>query len=614
MKRPYPDVGIVVTSSYIDKLAFVRKFLRYWGTTTVDGVEVLTPKKYYYKNMDESTVKLTKFLKVYKDLKDAKMEGVDSAWLYLNYRKEGIPDYDNVILADNLNTCLGTGRTVTLVLGAKVDAVSRTTFDKRNLIPVPVDTSIADQPGVIAEVLAEYQSYWDGGYLTGSDKKSDPYYELLTRYVLFSGEVPYTITSVKTTVAGISVPIRRRDYDTGDLVITYEVYAATGYAVTIDIGEFVFQSTTDIVVAIMADAKASVANAVSGGSLNPNVMLSSLSVRRSYDEDGVEAAVYTSFPFDDVNEFWHGDSSYSAFGRDVRYLKASTLTGPTLSLDQKIDLISSIIDGDYDEESTEWWETLLIFIIIIIAVYFQQYQFAAAAAKYGTIVAIAMVISTTALVLSLAAMAATALGMHNFALSIGKFLKSMAPLITIAGIISVYAIIKNFAMKGAESLAEKQVVQEGVKEGTKEAAVKTATTEILENQFVNSIMESMKVSFGDLLNMGASDISFDMVIRTTQMLFDAYAEQDAKDMQKKIASERSKLAEYAEADESSKTRHLLMDMAKVQYSPLNRDWSYYDNIYDRPYEWWATPYHIGCIQATTVNALWLTDKKDGIIK
>lgn len=605
MKRPQPDLGTVLVSSYIEKVAFVKKFLRYWGTTTVDGVEVLTPKKYYYKNMDESTEKLAKFLGVYKDLKSAKMKGISSAWLFLNHRKVGIPDYDGTILASNLDTCLGAGRTVTLVLGAKVGKASRRRYIPTELVGVPVNTAVTDQVGIIAEIRAEYQSYWNEGYLVNSDKQYDVYYDLLTRYVLFSGQVPFTVTGVKKTVVDVSVPIELYDYDLEEYVTSYRAEAATGYLVTINIGAFAFTDTTDIVAKILADAKASVAN--TPGSVDANIELTRQVIGRSYDEDGDENVTYVTYPFDDLNAFWHVPT-VGQFN-DVRYLKASTLTGGTLTLNQKIALIQSLVDGGYKAKSRDAWETLLAIVIVVIIIYVTKGAGAKAGAAaiaaghsavYAAVITLSITVTTVAFVIAVVAAMAGALGLTGTAIALGQFLKAAAPFITLAAIVSIYASIQNLAQEGAENIAA------------------TSGQTLAENSIaqitIDNVMAGVKSQLTGLFSSSLTDISMDQAMKVVNLAFDAYQKQDLTDVQKKIKREEAKLAEYAEAKEGSETRHLMLDLMRVQFNPLSRDYSYYDNIFDRPYEPWATEFHSGNIQATTVNALWTTDSKNGIIK
>ena len=600
MKRPYPDIGDLALASYLNKLAFVKKFVRYWGTTTVDGVEVLVDRKYYYKSMDASTVKVTKLLGMYKDLKDIKMKGVKSAWLYLNANKDGITDLDAAILASNLDMAIGVdGITVDLVIGPKVGRAG-TTYNTADLIAPPISNTIANQSLIIAEIEAEYATYWADGYNVYSTTKWDNYLDLLTRYVLLSTDVASTINSVSKTYTDVSVPYYSYDYDTDEKSVSYRTVMVDAYKVNISIDNFNFTDTTDMVVQIVADAVV--------GNPSSNARTTSISLHDSSSDD-TDVETYITYPFNDTQALWHLASG-SIFANPKRYLKASTLTSNVLTLDQKTELVRSVLDSGYREESREWWETLLVLAIFVVAVWLGQYW--ALEAGASALMAVAAGITMGALVLSLAAAAASAMGMTGFAMSASKFLKGIAPLVTIASIITIFGAIQNFAAQGAKKVAQDRLKQTAAEAATKEGA-KAVAVEAAKVGFVESVQAQLGAIVGDLFSSSLSDVSMDSVISLTNTVFDAYQKQDLADIQKQIKDERSKLGEETQAKEESKTRHLLMDLMKVQYSPLNRDWSYYDNIYDKPYERWATDYHIGNIQAGTVNALWLADKKDGIM-
>lgn len=595
MKRPQPDLKDVLIPRYIDKLAFVRKFIKYWGVTTVDGVKVLTPKKYYYKHMNTSTVKLAKFLGIYSDLKGARMKGVKSAWLYLNHHKSSKFDFDKTILAQNMDLAIGTGRQIRLLLGPKIGKASSNRYVSKAITAVPISTPVIDQVGVIQEILNEYATYWQDGYLVSSTESYDKYVEILAKYILFSNDVPFTISKVNKTYTSVSVPYSTYDWYSDDNITAYETVKVDAYEVVIDIPQFNFSETTDIVVKVCNDATYGASNY---GKAIDNIKFLLTAITKnsgSYwdDSDEEETVTYYEFVFNDNVALWHTPSSQSIYGDTIKYLKEDALTGSLLTLDQKIELINSIIDSDYQEKSRDFWETLVVFVIIIVAVYFQQYQFAAAAAKYGTVVAIAMVVSTTALVLSIAAALASAMGVTGVAMAINKFLKDVAPLIAIASIVSLYSFVRNLAKKGMEETAKK------------------AGTELAKNATVNVTMENVmagvQAQITDLFSSSLTDVSLEQATKITNMAFDAYQKQDLADLQKKIVREESKLAQLAEAKEGSQTRNLMMDMMRIQFNSLGRDYSYYDRMFDRPYERWATEYHTGNICATTVNALWTKD-------
>jgi len=171
----------------------------------------------------------------------------------------------------------------------------------------------------------------------------------------------------------------------------------------------------------------------------------------------------------------------------------------------------------------------------------------------------------------------------------------------IASIITLYGVFQNLATRGGQELA---------KESAKEAG-KTLTEEALKEMVfdvtMENVMAGIQAEFTSLFTSSFTDVGFDRVMKLANMVFDAYQKQDLASLQKDIKREEAKLAELAEAKEGSETRNLMMDLIKIQFNPLGRDHSYYSSIYDRPYERWATEYHTGNIQATTVSALWTKD-------
>ena len=86
MKKPQPDIGDTLRNQFIGNLKTVRGLLRLWGTQTVDGVEVFTPRQYYHKVEDRSAdfEKLFKFLGAYESVTEANNDGLRSAWMYFN--------------------------------------------------------------------------------------------------------------------------------------------------------------------------------------------------------------------------------------------------------------------------------------------------------------------------------------------------------------------------------------------------------------------------------------------------------------------------------------------------------------------------------------------------
>lgn len=593
MKRPYPTLSETIMPQYINKLAFVRKFVRYWGVTTVEGVRVLTPKKYYYKSMDDSTVKLAKLMGMYSELANQRMKGVSSAWLYLNPNKASTLDFSSSIISENIQKAVGEGISLGIVIGPKITSVSSKKYASRGITGVPVNSSVENQAAIIDEIDREYTSYWDNGYIVRSSTPYDKYKDILAKYILTTNEVPYTITKVNKTYTSVDVPYTVYHYDDGSETF-YERVRAVAYEVIVDIPTYNFTEYTDIVQKIKSDGNHPNPFAY-GSNDNLRFMYSTLRKNTSsyYEEGDEEDTVYTEFAFSGDNLLWYRPTTQPTYGDTVRYLREDALVGGVLTLDQKVELIGSIIDGDYKEKSREVWETLLVMVVIVVSIVLAIPSGGTSLAAGSAILAAAAIITTAAFYITIAMAIASSAGMDGVAAGLNRFLKDVAPLVKIATVIAIFGSIKNLAKAGMGASA---------KEAGKELAADFVVEVTMEN-----VVAGIEAQFADIANASFSDLAMDHGVKIANMAFDAYQKNELDSLQDAIKNEKSKLAEYAEAKEGMETRNLMLDMMRIQFNPLGVQHSYYDKIYDKPYERWATEYHIGNMCATTVNALW-TDK------
>ena len=79
MKHPKPDIGDTLLSSFLANVSTVRKLKKYWGTTTIDGVEVLVQRQFYHPTSYQSPTyeKLFTFLDTYEDVENADGEELE---------------------------------------------------------------------------------------------------------------------------------------------------------------------------------------------------------------------------------------------------------------------------------------------------------------------------------------------------------------------------------------------------------------------------------------------------------------------------------------------------------------------------------------------------------
>jgi hypothetical protein len=110
-----------------------------------------------------------------------------------------------------------------------------------------------------------------------------------------------------------------------------------------------------------------------------------------------------------------------------------------------------------------------------------------------------------------------------------------------------------------------------------------------------------------------SSMTMSHIVKMLSFTFDIYKDMETRDLQRELKNYRTEIAALSESKEKSETSDIVKDLMASYPNPLAADWSYYAEIYDRPYEWWSTPYHTGNIQATTVSALWLNEPQNAIL-
>ena len=582
MKRPQPDFGEIAVARYLENLGFISKFIKLWGTTTVNGEEVLVDRRYFYKNMDEDMVKLTKWLKIHNDLTNQKMKGIKSAWLYLNPAKEGVLDVDSLLLAENLEKAVGDGITVELYLQPKFNNFNRSnpSFTYPNIV-----ANVLDQSAIIAEIESKFSTLYYGGYVCETNQV-DRYKDAVAKYALIAGDVPYKILGVSKIADYISVPV---DYATpvgsdiysSTVFSTVQVYV---YKVRVRLEKTDLTSTSPIVSSIVTDlAKGTPDQLVDVNLIDLKRRMGSTVSDGDGDPDWTDPGYSAATNYSALSSIWVVENG-------KYYLKTSFLRDNSILAKDRVAYLVSLIDSDYKKKPVSAWERFIAMVIIVAAVVFA----APSGGTSLTLVSAGTFILTVAFYVTVAAVVMQKLGYDNIALSLNDFLKVASPLIAVASIIAVIGALQNIASVGRERLLE---------QGTEAAQIG------LRDAFI----EGVKASFENLLTSATTDIGFEQVVKGLDTMFNAYSKQDSKDLQRKIKREEAKIAEYEEAMEQNRTNHMLLDAMRSSYNPLARDYSFYDSLYDKPYEWWATPYHTGCMQANGVSAFWTTDKNRGII-
>ena len=278
MKQTPVNLELQFKQPYIKKLAFLRKFLRYWETTSIydidsgQYVQAFIGRKYYYKRsrMSTNTKKLLQLLEIYNSLTKQRMKGVKKAWVYLNYNKSGVPSFNKTIIAENIDS-LFEGKeyiSVRLTLGTKV-TLNNGFFSTSTVQEYPLASDITDINAVTNELINEYRTNFLDGYgcevqglkLDGSTTvQISPYERLLGRYIIGSNDVNWEITNVKKIRETVPIKNIRSTFNFAIEEFENEYYyinqTVNKYVLDIKIPLHNFNEITDLVVQIANDAEA----------------------------------------------------------------------------------------------------------------------------------------------------------------------------------------------------------------------------------------------------------------------------------------------------------------------------------------------------------------------
>lgn len=631
MKRPQPDIGDTLRGAFIASLGRTRKFKKMWGTTYVNGVEVLHERRYYYPNNSRPAnfEKLFRFLGAYDDVTKTEPKGIKSAWIYLNKNKgSDLPveqaqsrdevyrnfvatnlnhmwwDYDDGPLPDNLTL------TTSIVIEAEFDTTRSKTVSTSSLL----DPSLSF-PQLKAAIEDNYDSLWEtckisqqgigvinkGSFLddvsnvvsVDEDDLSpdDPWLATIARYALRTNPLACTI----------------KDIEIGDAKAENGRYYHT-YVVDIEIPYTEFTVSHPLVIQVANDLtngdyirvtnlnKKSTASQL--GTNNARVTRQQITAMDSSDLQDDPTLVTRSYLLWE-NEAVEGNGSFSSIWLNANgkyYLKADALDNPGDYGIKRKDIanyVFSLIDSGYQKKKVKWWKKALAIVVAAIVTWF----FPPLGGWTLGLLSVATFVVTLSLVLTLFTLAFTAMGNESMASAFAAANKAIEPLTMIASVVLIVTSIKTAFDKAAQRVAEqtgKQVAEVTLQETVTELI--TGSTSNLFEKLINSLIEG----FDDFVAGEVSAASVQFTDRLVQMVSLPYKLkiEDIRDRNKDLKAEYEKLKEEMQRESDA-----LQGFMNIYARPATADWSMYAAEFDHPYERGGGLLHIGNVQRTTKQAL-----------
>ena len=424
--KSYIDFFETLKGEFIGSLKFKNKFIRLWGITTVDGVEVLNGKFYISPGFTAQKVQsLLKHIGADKDYNSASFEGTTSYYFWLNSSKADTISQDglNDIIATKINSYCAVGEKITINLNFSNN-------DDYNYFKNFTKQQIFDY------VTNDYDVMYNtlDNYAVGETLLTST----IGSYILFDNGQHFDITILNASVSAVPTKVRINIFD--DYYTT--VYKA---GISLEVQAVRMSSITgsaNIVTHIVDEAL----------------------------EYSVEATKLQQLLESDTNESTTSDSIWikSRKGKtdDIWYngsMRLSFLNNGSISTKEKIRILMSSFDTGYTQKKTKWYKKLLGPVLIIIAI-------ALAVVTAGAGAPLSSVLMSIAVNFGLATLTMTALsaywGKHgdpNAAQYMGKWIK-------VGGIISAVAGIASIAL----NIARQAAINSAITTAT-EAAATSAT-------------------------------------------------------------------------------------------------------------------------------------------
>ena len=329
--KSYIDFFETLKGEFIGSLKFKNKFIRLWGTTTVDGVKVLNSKFYISPGFTTQKVQsLLKHIGSEKDYNSASFEGTTSYYFWLNSSKADTISQDglNDIIAMKINSYCSIGEKITINLNFSNN-------DDYNYFKNFTKQQIFDY------VSNDYDAMYStiDNYAVGETLLTST----IGSYILFDKGQHFDITILNASISAVPTKVRINMFDD---------YYTTVYKAGISLE-------------VQAVRKSSITGSA-------NIVTHIVDEALEYS---VEATRLQQLLESNTNESTTSDSIWikSRTGKtdDIWYkgsMRLSFLNDGSISTKEKIRILMSSFDTGYTQKKTKWYKKILGPVLVIIAI------------------------------------------------------------------------------------------------------------------------------------------------------------------------------------------------------------------------------------------------------
>lgn len=515
--KTYIDMFETYKGLFLASHRLKNRFKKYWGTTTIDGVEVFNKRMVVWPGTDsnKNVVKILKMFGMYANIKKAKFEGITSYYLWLNPAKMG--DYSNIakdILVNHLNDVIPNTEFQFILNYTDVDD------------PKKFNGWTSEQVGTW--LLDNYATIRTGAYV---ECRGDTLVAEAVGYY-----VPLDISNNFSTrvIAATVTPIA---YRTSTGLTAYH----SGISVEFAAKQISPLQEDDAIVDMML-------NETDPNRKNKVVTVFGLDADTSDDNlaawlAGGRAGIWASIINSGTNKtdkLWYKGQ-----------LRAQILDSSYVSRNRFAEILAGAMDTGYKKKKTSWWKKLLSIVIVVIAVVLSVFT------GGGSLTLLQFAFNLGVAMLALTAIQFIIAKSGDLAWA--EYFGSIVQVVSMVSmVLSIASFIQNMAAKVAQQAAQQSLVQ-AASTAAKEAFTEIATT---------ASKLASEVSLGNALNFLGSKI-----MTLGRMLLEKFMDMRVNTAAKELGDLQSSVQQSKEelADLTDKEVHIGIEDIKYYTSPLKMD-------------------------------------------
>ena len=572
--KSYIDFFETLKGEFIGSLKFKNKFIRLWGTTTVDGIKVLNNKFYLSPGFGTKNVNsLLKHLGSLKSFTASSFEGTTSYYFWINSSKADTLSQENLndIIASKINEYCDIGEKLKINLNFSNagDYNYFKNFTKQQILDY---------------VNNDYDAMYNtlDNYAVGETLLTST----IGTYILFDGNQHFNVEVISGTVSAIAIRSKLHSWDNNYTTVykaglSLEIQATRKDNVT---------GSANIVTHIVDEANE-----------KHKTTLQQL-LESETNESTISGSIWIrNRATGKTDDIWYKGN-----------IRLSFLDSNSIKTKEKINILISALDTGFTKKKTKWWKKILgpilIIIAIVVAILFPP--------AGGILMGIAINVGVAVLVMTGLSVYWGKHGDPGAAQYMGKWIKIGSIISAVAGIAAIVAnIARQAAVQAATTAAtEAAVTSGGTATATATAIGQTATvtataevtaygttTTIVEGGTGALMSETASVGLGDFISAGWDSIAGSMTsslqsiastgLKMVRFFTNMRFQSQAKSLQSEInaKTEQNDKASKELEDLNDKEVNIALDDIKWYTSPLKLE----SQVYDVDYLYGGTRHNIG---------------------